>query len=141
MNQELERFEPAEARGRIAYEHLHRYALCRDHVAGQRVLDVACGAGYGTNLLAQVAAKATGLDIDPAAIRRAAKKYQAENLTFLAGDCCEMPFEAGSFDVVVANEVIEDIEEQDRFIEEAKRVLVPSGTLLVSTPNRPVYNR
>lgn len=141
MNQELERFEPAEARGRIAYEHLHRYALCRDHVAGQRVLDVACGAGYGTNLLAQVAAKATGLDIDPAAIRRAAKKYQAENLTFLAGDCCEMPFEAGSFDVVVANEVIEHIEEQDRFIEEAKRVLVPGGTLLVSTPNRPVYNR
>ena len=56
MNQELERFEPAEAGGRIAYEHLHRYAMCRDQVVGLRVLDVACGAGYGGNLLAEVAA-------------------------------------------------------------------------------------
>lgn len=141
MNQELERFEPTESRGRIAYEHLHRYAICRDRVAGQRVLDVACGAGYGTNLLAQVAARAVGLDIDPAAIRRAAKKFQAENLTFVTGDCYEMPFEAGSFDVVVANEMIEHIEEHDQFIAEVKRVLVPGGTLLVSTPNKPVYNR
>lgn len=141
MNQELERFEPAESRGRIAYEHLHRYAICRDRVAGQRVLDVACGAGYGTNLLAQVAAKATGLDIDPVAIRTAAKKYQADNLSFVTGDCCEMPFEAGSFDVVVANEMIEHIAEHDSFIAEVKRVLAPGGTLLVSTPNKPVYNR
>lgn len=141
MNQELERFEPAELGGRIAYEHLHRYAICRDRVAGLRVLDVACGAGYGTNLLAQTAAQATGLDIDPAAIRRAKKVYKAENLKFVTADCLEMPFEPGSFDVVVANEMIEHIAEQDAFIEEVKRVLVAGGRLLVSTPNKPVYNR
>jgi GT2 family glycosyltransferase/SAM-dependent methyltransferase len=141
MNQELERFEPTQAGGRIAYEHLHRYAICRDRVAGLRVLDVACGAGYGTNILAQAAAEATGVDIDAAAIRKASKKYKRDNLKFVTADCCEMPFEADSFDVVVANEMIEHIEEQAAFLEEAKRVLKPGGALLVSTPNKPVYNR
>ena len=141
MNQELERFEPTEEGGRIAYEHLHRYAICREQVAGQRVLDVACGAGYGTNILAQVAAEATGLDIDAAAVRKAKRKYRRSNIKFVAGDCYDMPFEAGSFDVVVANEMIEHIDDHDRFIDEVKRVLRPGGSLLVSTPNKPVYNR
>lgn len=141
MNQELERFEPAEVSGRIAYEHLHRYAICRDRVANLRVLDVACGAGYGTNILAQAAAEVTGVDIDGSAIRRAAKKYKRDNLKFVTADCHDMPFEAGSFDVVVANEMIEHIEDQDSFLEEVTRVLKPGGTLLISTPNKPVYNR
>ena len=141
MNQELERFEPAEAGGRILYEHLHRYAICRDRVAGQRVLDVACGAGYGTNILAQVASHATGLDLDEAAIRAARRRYRRQNLKFVAADCCDMPFEDGSFDAVTANEMIEHIEDHDAFIEEVKRVLQPGGIFMVSTPNKPIYNR
>src|SRR5947209_13877000 len=105
MNQELERFEPAEAAGRIAYEHLHRYAICRESVAGQRVLDVACGAGYGTNILAEVASEVVGIDIDAAVVRRASRKYKRDNLRYVTGDCTDMPFAAASFDVVVANEM------------------------------------
>ena len=141
MHQELERFEPTEVSGRIAYEHLHRYALCRARVAGKRVLDVACGAGYGTNILAEVAAEAIGADIDAGAIRRAVKKYKRDNLQFVTADCTDLPFEAGSFDVLVANEMIEHIADQEGFLKEAKRVLKPGGTLLVSTPNKPIYNR
>jgi len=141
VNQELERFEPAEAGGRILYEHLHRYAICRDRVAGQRILDVACGAGYGTNILAQVAAHATGLDLDEAAIRTARRRYRRQNLKFVAADCCNMPFEDGSFDAVTANEMIEHIDDHDSFIEEVKRVLQPGGVFMVSTPNKPIYNR
>jgi GT2 family glycosyltransferase/SAM-dependent methyltransferase len=141
MNQELERFEPASGGGRISYEHLHRYAICRDRVVGQRVLDVACGEGYGSNLLAKVAAEVTGLDIDPKAIDRAKKRFRAENLKFVTADCCEMPFEEKSFDFVVANEMIEHIPDHGAFIEEVKRILAPGGMLLVSTPNKPVYNR
>ena len=141
MSGELERFDPAEQRGRIAYEHLHRYALCAQHVAGKRVLDLACGTGYGTTILGAHGAQVTGADISAAAIRLARKRHGSDNVTFVIADCFDLPFAAGSFDVVVANEMIEHVADHDALISEARRVLVPGGLLLVSTPNKPVYNR
>jgi GT2 family glycosyltransferase/SAM-dependent methyltransferase/peptidoglycan hydrolase CwlO-like protein len=141
MSGELERFDPAEQRGRIAYEHLHRYALCAQHVAGKRVLDLACGTGYGTAILGAQGGKVTGVDISAAAIRLARKRHGSDNVTFVIADCFDLPFAAGSFDVVVANEMIEHVADHDALIAEARRVLVPGGMLLVSTPNKPVYNR
>lgn len=141
MNQELERFEPVEATGRIVYEHLHRYAVCREHVAGKRVLDIGCGAGYGTHLLAEQAAEAIGVDIDAEAIERARKSYRRANLSYDVADCYGLPFSDGEFDAIVANEMIEHIDRQADFLREAKRVLKPGGLFIVSTPNRPVYNR
>jgi GT2 family glycosyltransferase/ubiquinone/menaquinone biosynthesis C-methylase UbiE len=141
MNRELERFDPAEERGRIAYEHLHRYALCQDRVAGKRVLDLACGSGYGTALLAHAAAEVTGVDLNSAAIRQAKKRYKQTNLKYVTADCYDLPFEAGVFDAVVANEMIEHVDDHDGLVEQAKRVLTPGGLFLISTPNKPVYNR
>jgi GT2 family glycosyltransferase/SAM-dependent methyltransferase len=138
---ELERFDPSGQHGRIAYEHLHRYAICREHVSGKRVLDLACGTGYGTALLAMAAAQAVGVDISQSAIREARKRHARSGLRYQIGDCYDLPFEAGSFDVVVANEMIEHVDDHDTLVAEAKRVLAPGGLFLVSTPNRPVYNR
>src|SRR5205823_1593386 len=59
-----ERYVPGVA-GEIAYEHWHRYAFARQFVPGRRVLDAACGEGYGTALLAAAAAAAIGVDVDP----------------------------------------------------------------------------
>lgn len=143
MNKELERFNPAEQTGRISYEHLHRYALCREYVAGKRVLDMGCGTGYGSSILAGAAAHVTGADISEAAIRTAQARYgeAAGNLEYVRADCYALPFEDDSFDVVVANEIIEHVDDHDRFVAEARRVLAPGGLFLVSTPNKPVYNR
>ncbi|MEY4850449.1 MAG: hypothetical protein RLZZ331_1453 [Pseudomonadota bacterium] len=141
MSGELERFDPAEQRGRIAYEHLHRYALCAQYVAGKRVLDLACGTGYGTAIVGAQGAQVTGADISATAIRLARKRHGSDNVTFVIADCFDLPFAAGSFDVVVANEMIEHVADHDALISEARRVLVPRGLLLVSTPNKPVYNR
>lgn len=141
MNVELERFDPAEQNGRIVYEHLHRYAFCREFVTGRRVLDLACGTGYGTAILGTSAAEVTGVDISAAAIRTARKRYARENVRFAIGDCFDLPFENGSFDVVVANEMIEHVEDHAALIAEIRRVLADKGLLLVSTPNKPVYNR
>ncbi len=141
MSGELERFDPAEQRGRIAYEHLHRYALCAQHVAGKRVLDLACGTGYGTAILGAQGAQVTGADISATAIRLARLRHGSDNVTFVIADCFDLPFAAASFDVVVANEMIEHVADHDALITEARRVLVPGGLLLVSTPNKPVYNR
>ena len=141
MSGELERFDPAEQGGRIAYEHLHRYALCREHVAGKRVLDLACGTGYGSAILAGAAAEVIGVDISAEAIAAARSRHAGGNLAFRIADCFDLPFEAGRFDVVVANEMIEHVADHHGLLQQAKRVLVPGGLLLVSTPNKPVYNR
>lgn len=141
MTQELERFDPEQQAGRISYEHLHRYALCREYVEGKHILDVASGTGYGTYILSGQAASTTGLDADQSAVNEAGKRYIAPNLRFVAGDCISMPFDDNSFDVVISNETIEHIHGHDKFISEVKRVLRPNGLFIVSTPNKPVYNR
>jgi ubiquinone/menaquinone biosynthesis C-methylase UbiE len=142
MNRELERFDPAEQAGRISYEHLHRYALSREYVSGKRVLDLGCGTGYGSSILAVAAAQVTGVDLSGKAIQSAQRRYgAATNLRYLCGDCYGLPFEKNSFDVVVANEMIEHVEDHDALIAEALRVLASDGLFIVSTPNKPVYNR
>ena len=55
-----ERFVPG-IEGEIVYEHVHRYAFARRYAAGRRVLDVACGEGYGSAILAETAASVTGV--------------------------------------------------------------------------------
>lgn len=141
MAMEIERLDLAQFQGRVAYEHLHRYAICCDRVSGKRVLDLACGTGYGTALLAQAGADVTGVDISAQAVREAKRRYGKLGAKYMAADCYDLPFEDGVFDIVVANEMIEHVEDHDGLIEEARRVLVPGGLFLVSTPNKPVYNR
>ncbi|QGM92734.1 methyltransferase domain-containing protein [Methylocystis rosea] len=140
MSKDLERFTP-ELSGRIAYEHRHRYALCASFIDGKDVLDVACGEGYGADMLAQRARRVVGVDVDEATIREAAKKYgRNERLQFKVADCVSLPFETDSFDVVVSFETIEHIAEQEAFVKEASRVLRKGGVFIVSTPNRPIYS-
>ena len=140
MSKDLERFTP-DLSGQIAYEHLHRYALCRSFVAGKDVLDVACGEGYGANLLAQRARRVVGVDIDKSTIQDAVAKYQDNaRLEFTTANCTSLPFKKASFDVVVSFETIEHITEQKAFVKEAARVLREGGVFVVSTPNRPVYS-
>jgi 2-polyprenyl-3-methyl-5-hydroxy-6-metoxy-1,4-benzoquinol methylase len=57
-----ERFVPGVG-GPIVLEHLHRYAVAQQVVCGRFVLDIACGEGYGTSLLAQTARYVLGIDL------------------------------------------------------------------------------
>jgi GT2 family glycosyltransferase/SAM-dependent methyltransferase len=141
MSEDLERFDPATHKGRIFYEHLHRYALCREWVEGLRVLDIACGTGYGTAILGTAAASVTGVDISQGSVIEARRRYGNKNVQYVVGDCYDLPFDDDSFDVVVANEMIEHVENHDGLINEVKRVLRAGGRFLISTPNKPVYNR
>ena len=136
-----ERFLPEECQGEIFIEHYQRYQFASLFASGKTVLDAACGEGYGSSLLAARAAQVTGLDIDPSAVEDARAKYGDHNLSFLAGSVAALPFENASFDMVVSFETIEhvDIETQEAFLREIKRVLKPCGLLLMSTPNKAVY--
>lgn len=129
------------APGEIWYEHWHRYHFAAPLTQGARVLDVACGSGYGSALLAQHAAQVTGVDISAEAIAHARASYGAiANLQFREGDCTTLPFADASFDVVVSFETIEHIAAQERFLDEVRRVLTPDGLLALSCPNKREYS-
>lgn len=134
-----ERFLP-EVRGAIFYEHWHRYAAVAPLVAGKRVLDAASGEGYGSHLLAHTAEQVTGVDVSPAAVAHATQRYARANLRFLAGSVTALPLADASVDAVVSFETIEHLEPQAAMLAEFRRVLAPDGVLVISSPNRPVYN-
>jgi ubiquinone/menaquinone biosynthesis C-methylase UbiE len=134
-----ERFLPDQA-GEMWNEHWHRYHYVRPLVAGKRVLDVACGEGYGSRLLAGAAANVTGVDIAKDAITHARATYASQvNLAFIEASCTALPLEDAAFDVVVSFETIEHITEHDSFLDEVKRVLTPNGVLMISSPNKAEY--
>lgn len=134
-----ERFIPTEE-GKIQLEHYHRYAVVRDLVAGKRVLDIACGEGYGSSMLAEVAVAVTGVDISNEAVLHAEATYVKPNLTYLEGSATALPFADASFEVVVSFETIEHLAGQAEMVSELRRVLRPEGILIISSPNRPVYS-
>jgi len=137
-----ERFLPG-CSGEIAYEHWHRYAFARRFAAGRRVLDAACGEGYGTALLAAVASSAFGVDVDIATVEHARATYgESQRLRFVAASCTGLPMPSGSIDMIVSFETIEHISaaEQREMLSEFSRVLKPDGVLVLSSPNRRLYS-
>jgi GT2 family glycosyltransferase/SAM-dependent methyltransferase len=126
--------------GQIKYEHLHRYALALDFVAGKSVLDIAFGEGYGAALMARVAARVVGVDISPASVEHARQSYYYENLEFLVGACESVPLPDASVDIVTSFETIEHHDRHEEMMSEIKRVLKPGGILVISSPNRLTYS-
>ena len=124
----------------ITIEHLHRYALAKEFVQGKKVLDIACGEGYGSHLLAETAEMVQGVDIDESIIAKAKTKYAGKNLGFVAGSVEKIPFDPANFDVVVSFETLEHITAHDSMLAEIKRVLKPGGILLISTPDKKSYS-
>ena len=134
-----ERFLP-ECAGEMIYEHWHRYLIVRNYVAGKRVLDVASGEGYGSQLLSKSAASVVGVDISADTVAHASERYAQKNLRYLAADCTQIPAPDASFDVIVSFETIEHMTEHDAFMREVDRLLAPGGLFIISSPNRPEYS-
>lgn len=135
-----ERFVPG-ARGEIWVEHWHRYHFAAHLAIGKRVVDAACGEGYGSALLARHAAAVTGADVSAEAIAHARAAYAGvPNLAFVEGSCTRLPLPDASADLFVSFETLEHIAEQDAFLDEIARVLAPEGLLLLSCPNKREYS-
>lgn len=139
MNFTGERVIPGDVDADLFNEHLARYLFARDYAQGKKVLDAACGTGYGAALLAETAAEVLGADIAPEAIEYARQHYPAPKTWFLRADCLCLPLKSATFDLVVAFEIIEHIRDTAGFLNELRRVLSPDGLLLISTPNRLYY--
>src|SRR4051812_45301524 len=119
-----ERYVPA-APDKIQHEHYHRYLWALQLCAGKRVVDVACGEGYGAALLATVAESVLGFDIAPEAISHAVSTYSSPHLWFKVADAASLPVEDASVDVVVSFETIEHLENPEDCIAEIRRILRP----------------
>ncbi len=141
-----ERFIPgcrgAGCTGNIVLEHYHRYFFASQLVRGKRVLDIASGEGYGSHILAESAAFVTGVDIAHEAVVWSTKQYECSNTRFLEGSVTKIPLPNSSVDVVVSFETLEHVTEQEQklMLREIRRVLVPGGLLVTSTPNRLLFN-
>lgn len=133
-----ERFMP-EIPGNIYLEHMHRYLLTAPLVKGARVLDIASGEGFGSNILAQSAAEVIGVDISEAAILNARAKYARNGLRFEVGSVTAIPLPDHSVDFVISFETIEHIVAHQEMLAEVRRVLRPGGVFVVSTPEKSVY--
>lgn len=134
-----ERFIPTE-QGRIRLEHYHRYAIVLSALSDKDVLDVACGEGYGSSMMADVAKSVIGVDVSQEAVDNAKSSYKKTNLTYQQGSASDLGFSDESFDVVVSFETIEHLMEQEEMISEISRVLRPNGRVIISSPNRPVFH-
>ena len=134
-----ERVIPGQVDADLMNEHLARYAFASRLARGKRVLDAGCGSGYGSAEMAKSGLSVLGVDQSSDAMGYARENYRLPNLRFVQASVGALPYADASFDLVVAFEVIEHLEDWHGFLLEVRRVLVPTGQFIVSTPNKLYY--
>jgi ubiquinone/menaquinone biosynthesis C-methylase UbiE len=118
----------------LSIQHIERYRFAISKLSpGQRVLDIACGAGYGMAMLSKYGCKVIGADYDNEAISNACAIWK--NYDFVKANALNLPFSDNYFDAIVSFETIEHVYDGRRFLSEMHRVLRPEGTFICSTPN------
>jgi SAM-dependent methyltransferase len=117
--------------------HLARYEFAARHLRPGRALDLACGVGYGTRLLADRAGvDAVGVDLSPEAIEYARSRYGGAGVEFRVADA--MSFEdAEGFDSIVSLETVEHLPDPAGFLAHAVSLLRPGGSFVASVPTTP----
>jgi SAM-dependent methyltransferase len=114
--------------------HLAVYEWIGARVLGLRVLDMACGEGYGSEVLSRTADTVVGVDANPEAFEHARLRYRRANLRFERA-MVEMYGEPASFDAVVFLQTIEHVQDPRAVLEHFRSLLAPGGTAYITTPN------
>jgi SAM-dependent methyltransferase len=114
--------------------HLAVYEWIGARVAGLRVIDMACGEGYGSEVLSRSASSVVGVDANPQAHEHARLRYQRQNLSFERG-VVDGYGEESAYDAVVFLQTIEHVQEPAEVLGHFRRILAPGGVAYVSTPN------
>ena len=114
--------------------HLAVYEWIGARVIGKRVLDMACGEGYGSAVLARGAETVLGVEANPEAFEHARLRYARQNLSFDRG-MVENHGEPGAYDAVVFLQTIEHVRDPVAVLRHFRGLLAPGGSVYVSTPN------
>lgn len=123
----------------IGEQHIKRYEwACLQLLGVGNVLDVACGAGYGSHMLTtRLQCAVVGVDFSTIAVNHAIETYRCDSLDFIQDDALVLgKLEDGAFDAAVSFETIEHLPSPERFVAAVRRVLRPRGRFLISTPDR-----
>jgi ubiquinone/menaquinone biosynthesis C-methylase UbiE len=132
-----ERVVPDKTETSLYKEHIDRYQFASKFIRDNKILDLACGTGYGSHYLINKGAReVVGVDISPEAIEYAKNHYYNENLNYICADALELPFSDGSFDAIVSFETIEHLQNDEKFIAQCHRIIKKDGLLIISTPNK-----
>lgn len=117
-------------------EHIHRYQEAVKRIPkDSKILDIACGTGFGSNYLCDKNNIVVGGDLSFEAINYCKKKYNKNNLSFEIIDATSIPFQSNTFDAIVSFETIEHTVHFKKMLEEFKRIVKPTGVIIISTPN------
>ncbi|MCB1907653.1 MAG: methyltransferase domain-containing protein [Rhodocyclaceae bacterium] len=117
-------------------QHVERYEFAMRHVRDKLVLDVACGTGYGSQMLKRDggARRVIGVDLSSEAIREARDTYAEDGVTFVQANLETDPLPESPVDCVVSFETIEHLEDPRRFLQTLHSVLRDDGVLIASVP-------
>lgn len=138
MDKTCERLMLGECRPLIENEHLARYRFAAQFVKGKQVADIACGTGYGTQILANSGARSVhGVDLSEEAVAFCMEHNNVPNATYSVANAQKLTtISDKAFDIVVSFETIEHLPGVEAYLDEMARILRPGGTFLVSTPER-----
>lgn len=118
--------------------HVARYLLASTHCKGRRVLDIACGEGYGSRLLKDWgASEVLGVDVSAEAIQHAQNNFGGEGVSFRCAAAEDLPhlLAGQGFDLIVSLETIEHLQDPERFLADLRQALNPGGCIIISCPN------
>lgn len=116
--------------------HVAAYRFAATKAVGKSVLDAGCGEGFGTHTLADVAAEVLGVDYSPLAISECQRLWNKPNLRFQQVNLTEQGSFTETFDLMINFQVIEHITDPLPFLKGLHQRLAPTGTLILTTPNR-----
>ena len=122
--------------------HCGRYALARPFCKGRRVLDLACGEGYGAALMQRWGAAAvTGVDIDEDTVATCRRLFPSCRFVRSAAEEAGAALAPEQFDLIVSLETMEHVQDLESYFESLRRLRAPGGGVIISCPNDPWYNR
>lgn len=125
-------------RGLEAAIHLARYALAYNFCKGRRVLDIACGEGYGSRFLREWGAKEVeGVDVSAEAVETATRLFGTDGLNYSVGNAehADQLFNGREFDLILSIETIEHLQNPVAYLMALQRMRAPGSVVIITCPN------
>lgn len=127
---------PGVTSSRIVDDHIERYKFAAKFIKGKRVLDIACGTGYGSQMLAKKGAKEIhAVDNNKEVIAYAKKNFKNKRVKFIISNILKYSSKK-PYDTIVCLETIEHIKEDKKALLNLYKLLAKKGNLIISSPNR-----